>query len=155
MTTPPGELSRWLLASRSRALDISPDGDPPDLTNSTLGSDIVGIATGLRSGHESLLGAHMVLRALVAAGFRAVALEGTTDTSADLHRWITHGHGDPRALLLASQAFLHNVETLSLLRSLRAHNESHPDDQITLVHADPASRRDRSTRWTRSRPIWH
>ncbi|MGH3521834.1 MAG: erythromycin esterase family protein, partial [Mycobacterium sp.] len=139
MTRPPNGpsdasvVSQWL-AARSRALDADPDVAPPQLPDAVLVADIVGVAMGLRTGHESLLAAHALVRALVGAGFRAIALEGTTTTGERLNRWVKTGHGDPRALLAGGHPVLRNSETLAFLQWLRAHNLSNPTDPVELVH---------------------
>lgn len=78
---------------------------------------------------------HVVLRALVEqAGFRAVAIEGTTETAEALDRFVRTGGGDPVALLAASQSFLRTHEALAVIRWLRAWTEAHPNDPVSIVH---------------------
>lgn len=69
--------------------------------------------------------------------FRAVAIEGTGspfNTAAGLDRYVTHGEGDPLALIRASQGFLHAHEIEDLIVALRAHNQNHPEELVRIVH---------------------
>ncbi|WP_344132838.1 erythromycin esterase family protein [Saccharopolyspora halophila] len=96
---------------------------------------IVGLASSIRSAREQVVATHVLLRALVEqAGFRAVAIEGTTETATALDRFVRTGDGDPAALLAASQSFLRTHEALDVIRWLRAWAEAHPNDPVSILH---------------------
>lgn len=70
------------------------------------------------------------------SGFRAVFVEGSDATGADMDRYVTRGLGDPVALAAASQSFLGTRETVDLLEWLRSYALAHPEDPVRVVHGD-------------------
>jgi erythromycin esterase len=101
---------------------------------------VVGIAAAVRSARELVLATHALLRALVADGVRAVAIEGTDQpyrTAEALDRWVRTGDGDPDALQRASQGFLHHEEAAAVLRWLRSYAVEHPEDPVRIVYDTP------------------
>ncbi|WP_214404288.1 erythromycin esterase family protein [Pseudonocardia lacus] len=137
MDPEPDEISRWV-DEHVRALPL--DG-VPELPPALSGRAVVGIASAVRSARELVLATHALLRALVADGVRAVAIEGTDQpyrTAEALDRWVRTGEGDPDALLRASQGFLHHEEAAAVLRWLRSYAREHPEDPVRVVHDSPA-----------------
>ncbi len=133
-TVPAAELRAWLRRTgRPFPLDAAPAAP-----RAAAGATIVGIAAAVRSTRELALVSQSIVGGLVAdAGFRAVSIEGTTGTGAALDRYLTGGTGDPAGLLRESQGFLHTSEALALVRQLRRHNVTHPDDPVRVVHGAP------------------
>ncbi len=86
------EITRWL-AGHARPLPL--DG-PPALPPALSRAAVVGIGAAVRSARELVLATHALLRALVADGFRAVAIEGPTSRTAPRPRW-TAGSAPARA----------------------------------------------------------
>jgi erythromycin esterase len=131
----PEEIDRWV-AEHVRPLPL--DGVPA-LPAVLSRASVVGIASAVRSARELVLATHVLLRALVADGVRAVAIEGTDQpfrTAAALDRWVRTGEGDPDGLLRASQGFLHHEEAAAVLRWLRSYAQEHPEDPVRIVHDD-------------------
>jgi len=126
---PPG-VSIWL---GQVAVPFEPAGLVPALRDAA----VVGLAAAIRTTRELNLASHAIARSLVLhAGFRAVHIEGTTDTGAGLDRYVTTGAGDPIGLVRTSQGFVRTAETLELVRWLREYNLEHPDDPARVVHTD-------------------
>lgn len=131
---PSAELRNWI-AVQAGPLRLDPVSSPVWLPESLSQATIVGLASSVRSARELVLATHVLLRALVEqAGFRAVAIEGTSETAVALDRFVRTGEGDPAALLAASQSFLRTHEALAVIRWLRAWSEAHPDDPVSIVH---------------------
>ncbi|RRO12909.1 erythromycin esterase [Saccharopolyspora rhizosphaerae] len=128
------ELRGWI-ASQARPLRLD-SGNPPTRPPEPLAqATIAGLASSVRSARELVLATHVLLRALVEqAGFRAVTIEGTTETAPALDRFVRSGEGDPAALLAASQVFLRVHEALAVVRWLREWNEAYPEDPVSVVH---------------------
>ena len=130
MSRRPPEVSSWL---GQIAVPFEPDGLVPALRDAA----VVGLAAAIRTTRELNLASHAIARSLVLhAGFRAVHIEGTTDTGAGLDRYVTTGAGDPIGLVRTSQGFVRTAETLELVRWLREYNLEHPDDPARVVHTD-------------------
>lgn len=134
--TPSAELElRTWIAARTRPLWLDAETSPIGLPASLSQAKVVGLASSVRSARELVVAAHILLRALVEqAGFRAVAIEGTTETAVALDRFVRTGDGDPAALLATSQSFLRTHEALAVIRWLRAWTDAHPDDPVSIVH---------------------
>ena len=130
MSRRPPEVSIWL---GQVAVPFEPAGLVPALRDAA----VVGLAAAIRTTRELNLASHAIARSLVLhAGFRAVHIEGTTDTGAGLDRYVTTGAGDPIGLVRTSQGFVRTAETLELVRWLREYNLEHPDDPARVVHTD-------------------
>ncbi|MCO1653769.1 erythromycin esterase family protein [Pseudonocardia humida] len=133
MDVGPDEVSRWV-SEHVRPLSLE---GVPELPPALSGKAVVGIASAVRSARELVLATHALLRALVADGVRAVAIEGTDQpyrTARALDLWVRTGEGDPDALLRASQGFLHHREAAAVLRWLRSYAREHPEDPVRVVH---------------------
>lgn len=133
MSAPP-DVRDWV-AQRARPLPLDPAGPPVELPRSLSRAEIVGLASSVRSAREVVVATHVLLRALVEqAGFRAVTIEGTTETGVALDRFVHTGRGDPAELLIGCQTFLRTHEALDVVRWLRSWNVAHPDDPVSIVH---------------------
>ncbi|SDJ69273.1 erythromycin esterase [Actinopolyspora mzabensis] len=125
-------LHEWI-AARTRSLPLGPQ--TPPLPESLSRAAIVGLASSVRSAGELVAASRVLLRGLVErAGFRAVAIEGTSETALALDRYVRTGDGDPARLIAASQGFLRTREALDIVRWLRNWTEAHPDDPVSIVH---------------------
>lgn len=99
-------------------------------------ANVVALGVAARDTHELSLLSHRILRFLVTErGFRALLIEGDDPVSIALDEYVRTGAGDPRALLAGARSFWRTEELLDAVRWLRAHNESHPTDQIRIVQA--------------------
>lgn len=158
--TAPTELRNWI-ASRARPLRLDPASSPTRLPESLSQAKIVGLASSVRSARDLVVATHVLLRALIEhAGFRAVAIEGTTDTAAVLDRFVHTGEGNPASLLAASQGFLRTHEALATIRWLRAWTEAHPDDPVSIVQdrarrTPPGNLAEIETHLADSNLAWH
>lgn len=131
---PLAELRNWI-AMQARPLRLDPVSSSMWLPESLSQARIVGLASSVRSARELVIATHVLLRVLVEqAGFRAVAIEGTSETAVALDRFVRTNEGDPAALLAASQSFLRTHEALTVIRWLRAWAKAHPDDPVSIVH---------------------
>lgn len=132
--SPATELRNWI-AAETRPLRLDPAYSASTLPEALSQAKIVGLASSVRSARQLVLATHVLLRRLVEqAGFRAVAIEGTSETAVALDRFVRTGEGDPATLLAASQSFLRNREALGVICWLRTWNEAHPDDPVSVVH---------------------
>ncbi|SDQ29528.1 erythromycin esterase family protein [Actinopolyspora saharensis] len=132
--SPTTELRNWI-AVQARPLRLDPAYSAITLPESLSQAKIVGLASSVRSSRQLVLATHVLLRRLVEqAGFRAVAIEGTSETAVALDRFVRTGEGDPATLLAASQSFLRTREALGVIRWLRTWNEAHPNDPVSIVH---------------------
>lgn len=131
------QIEKWI-AEKALSIHLNNQEVFTDLPASITCSSVVGIALSVRSAHELVITTHMILRTLVEKyGFRAVAIEGTESpfgTAAKLDHYVTTGNGNPAQLLLKSQAFLHNHESLEIICWLRNWASMHPADPVRIVH---------------------
>ncbi|MGJ7907517.1 erythromycin esterase family protein [Actinopolyspora sp. H202] len=133
MTSATG-VHEWI-AARAHSFPPVPETSRLPLPESLSRAAIIGLASSVRSARELVTASHAMLRALIErAGFRAVTIEGTTETAFALDRYVRTGEGAPAALLAASQGFLRTREALDLVRWLRSWTEAHPDDPVSIVH---------------------
>jgi erythromycin esterase len=137
-----GDTPRADLTGDTARADLTGDTARADLTSLLAaladGTAVVGLAHTVRTAHEPSETAYRLTRAIISrAGFRAVHLEGTTGTAADLHAYVSGGPGDPGALLRASLGFLRTQESLNFMTWLRGWNSQHPSGQVSLVHGLP------------------
>ncbi|MFD3684749.1 erythromycin esterase family protein [Nocardiopsis sp. NPDC058631] len=120
------------IAPHDRTIPLHPGGGPAK-------ASVLGLAATTRVTRELTVAARLLLRSAVEDhGFRALAIEGTQGpfaaAAALLDHYVTTGEGDPAALLLASQGFLHTGEALDLVTWLRGWAAEHPDDPVRVVH---------------------
>ncbi len=111
--------------------------EPAGLVPALRDAAVVGLAAAIRTSRELNLATHTIARSLMLhAGFRAVHIERTTDTGADLDRYVVRWR--PIELVRTGQGFLRTAETLKFVRWLREHSLQHPDDPVRVIHADGA-----------------
>jgi erythromycin esterase len=152
------ELASWIHA-QARPCELSPQAVVPGLAEAD--PVVLGLGMSVRTARELLIAVHASLSTLVLHdGVRAVAIEGTDSTGPALDRYVTHGAGDPIALLCSSQGFLHTTEAVEIISWMRAYNAGHPADPLRVVHddagaADPSDLESIERRLARRDLTWH
>jgi erythromycin esterase len=141
-------VTQWIKANAHPLTTVDPDGVRTDLAplpDMVGDARLVVLGVSLRDTHELAVASHRLLRFLVEElGFRAFAIEGDDETSAQLDQYVTNGTGDPRGLLADARPFWRTTELLHTVEWLRRHNQRQQDDQVRIVNLAGQNRRSAS-----------
>ncbi|WP_280451275.1 erythromycin esterase family protein [Nocardia cyriacigeorgica] len=134
------EVQQWLRARarpvRTEADTVGADLEP--LIARLAEATVVGIGESTRFSRQTFGVRERIFRALVQQhGFRALAIQDGARSGDRLDAYVRTGQGDPAAALGGAWRPWRTADMVAALDWIRAFNEQHPDDPVTVFGIEP------------------
>ncbi|WP_051163200.1 erythromycin esterase family protein [Nocardia brevicatena] len=114
------------------------DTDLEPLIERLAGATVIGLGESTRFSHQTYGVRERIFRILVEEhGFRALAIQDSARSGERLDAYARYGTGDPHAVLAGAWRPWRTAETVATLEWIRAYNERHPDDQVSVFGVEP------------------
>ncbi|MBF6437562.1 erythromycin esterase family protein [Nocardia cyriacigeorgica] len=134
------ETQQWLRA-RARPLRTESDAvgaDLDPLIARLAEASVVGIGESTRFSRQTFGVRERIFRALVQQhGFRALAIQDGARSGERLDAYVRTGQGDPATALAGAWRPWRTADMVAALDWIRAFNEQHPDDPVTVFGIEP------------------
>ncbi|MBF6342663.1 erythromycin esterase family protein [Nocardia cyriacigeorgica] len=134
------EVQQWLRA-RARPVRTEADivgADLEPLIARLAEATVVGIGESTRFSRQTFGVRERIFRTLVQQhGFRALAIQDGARSGDRLDAYVRTGQGDPTAALGGAWRPWRTVDMVAALDWIRAFNEQHPDDPVTVFGIEP------------------